>query len=170
MQRRSNTSERTTRLPTELEFRVWVAGAKFTIARLRHGLTRKAGFNPGQPRDGQGRWSDGSRGGGGGGIGAGIGSDGDDLGLGDLGADDLGLGDVDLDDIDLGDLDFGDDTGETFRSIETDKTDEASWSTVVSDRRADSTLAQQMVFNRMAAPSTRSTRRPATGSAGTGAA
>ena len=48
----------------------------------------------------------------------------------------------------FGDIDFGDNTGETFRSIETDKTGEASWSTIVSDRRSDNSLAQEMVFNR----------------------
>ncbi len=131
--------------PNKLRFQVWIAGAEFTIARLRHGLERKAGFNPDQPRNAQGRWTEGSQGGGGGG---GIGSDVGDAGLDDLVGDDVGLGDVDLGDFDLGDFNFGDDTGETVRSIETDKTGEASWSTVVSDRRADNSLAQEMVFNR----------------------
>ncbi len=134
--------------PNKLRFQVWIAGAKFTITRLRHGLERKAGFNPDQPRDAQGRWTEGSQGGGGGGIATGIGSDVGDAGLDDLVGDDGGLGDVDLGDLDLGDFNFGDDTGETVRSIETDKTGEASWSTVVSDRRADNSLAQEMVFNR----------------------
>lgn len=74
--------------------------------------------------------------------------EGDDLGLGDLGGDGLGLGDGDLGDFDWGDLDFGDDDVESIRTIETDPTGEAPWSTVVSDRRSDGSMAQQMVFNR----------------------
>lgn len=109
MQRHVSTKGGTRRKSPELKLLVWIAGAKFKIARLRHGIERKAGFNPGQPRDAQGRWTDGSQGGGGGGIGPGIGSEGDNLGLGDLGGDGLGLGDVDLGDVDLGDFDFGDD-------------------------------------------------------------
>ena len=104
-------------------------------------LERKAGFDPGQPRDAQGRWTVGSQGGGGGGIGAPLGADVGDAGLGDLG--DLGLGDFDW-----GDLDFGDGGGDTSRTVETDKTGDAPWSTVVSDRRTDGSLAQEMVFNR----------------------
>lgn len=143
MQRHVGTTGSTRRKSPELKLLVWIAGAKFTIARLRHGIERKAGFNPGQPRDAQGRWTDGNQGGGAGGIGTGIGSDDSDLGPGDIGADDLGLGDVDF-----GDLDFGDGEGETFRTVETDKSGEAPWSTVVSDRRSDGSLAQELVFNR----------------------
>ena len=130
------------------KFHVWIAGAKFAIARLRHDFERKDGFAPSQPRDAKGRWSDGSRGSGGGGIGAGIGAGGEGTGLGDLGADDPGLGDVDLRDFDWADLDFVDDTGEKFRTIDAVRTGEASWSTAVSDRRFDGSLAQEMVFDR----------------------
>ncbi len=148
MQRHSSTSGRKTGYTADLQFRVCVADAKFLVARFRHDIERKAGFSPGQPRDDQGRWTDGGQGSGAGDFAPSLGPDGGDAGFGDLGVDNVVPGDVDLGDFDLDDFDFGDDMGETFRTVEADPSGEASWSTVVSDRRADGSLAQELVFNR----------------------
>ena len=66
-----------------------------------------------------------------------------DVGLGDGAAGDLGFGDLGLGD--AGSADGGD--GTTI-SAEADTTGEAPWSSIVSERRADGSLAQQLVFNR----------------------
>ena len=82
----------------ERQWRLAFGRVKFALADVRRALERKAGFNPDQPRDDHGRWTD--TGGGGG------------------------------------------------QSIVQDTTGNEPWEHVVRDRRADGSLAQELVFNR----------------------